>query len=373
MIDSITIILQDDQYKLEEKNKLYGKKEIGGKGYGVSSQNCGEYLKLQHKKRRYFPSITLSNKKAGLGEIKESLEIQISLPKAIYGTNLAEIDDAQLDKIYRLLKGYLEEVGITTTIDEIKKAIIRRADFSKVIALPSYLGQANQVIHILSRFNYKQQSDFTLKEFYDGCEGIAMKFWNNTQGYCIYDKFSEIINNGYTENEKKIIASVKQNQTLRCAIKFELSLQRKTSLEAVVWRRLKNGKKKDFTLEEILNKDLAKGILLDSFNKVFDDVSTGLVSLSEMGENELLTYLDRSKITQCQQDKLFRWVRMATIFGVKGTWEKIKTNYNGGSVNRLKKEVSLILTELGEIDSKLPNLIAFLREQHEKFEIIKTD
>jgi hypothetical protein len=214
------------------------------------------------------------------------------------------------------------------------------------------------------------KSEFKLREFNDGSEGVAMKFWNSTQGYCIYDKFGEIISNGFTENEKKIVETIRQYPAKRSAIKFELSLQRKDSFEALVWRRLNNGKKKNFTLEEILNRDLAKSILLNSFNNVFDGASTGLIALSEMGENELLAYLDGLNIGQDKKQKLFYWVRMATIFGVKGTWEKIGFDYKGGSVQRVKNEIGLIFTELGEINKNIPNLITFLREEHERFDII---
>ena len=371
MIDSVVLALPSGQYKLEAENKFYTKKSTGGKGYTVNSLSCGEYLKKQKGKGRYFPLITLPQRKSGLSEATESLEIQISLPKAVYGTNLFDIDETHLDKIYSLLVAYLGEAGVITGIDDVKKAIVRRADFSKVIILPVYLGRANQVVYSLSRFNYKQQSDITRKEYYDGSDGIAVKFWNSTQGYCIYDKFGELISNGYTEAEKLFIEAVKKNPAKRSAIKFELALQRKDSLEALIWRRLASGKKKNFTLEEILNRDLARGILLDNFNKVFDGVSTGLVTLSEMGENELLAYLDGSNISQSKQDKLFRWVRIATIFGLKGAWEQVGLKYRGGSIMKLKKDIALILAELGEIDRKLPNLIAFLREEHEKFNIIK--
>jgi len=43
----------------------------------------------------------------------------------------------------------------------------------------------------------------------------------------------------------------------------------------------------------------------------------------------------------------------------------------GGSVDTNKKEISLILIELGKISGNTPNLIDFLRSEHKKFEIIR--
>jgi hypothetical protein len=153
-------------------------------------------------------------------------------------------------------------------------------------------------------------------------------------------------------------------------LKFELSLHRKDSLEAVLRRRIKN-KKKDFTLEDILNTDLAKGILLDAFDEVFNNTFLGLISLSEMQDNELRAYLESSGLSIKKQESLYYWVRMATNFGVAGVWGHIRQNYNGGSIDRKRKEISLILAELGEIRGIMPNLVGFLRQELNRFEIIK--
>lgn len=371
MTDSVVLELLDGQYQLMAKNKFYSKNSSGGKGYSVYSRTCWEYLTLQKKKGRYFPFIKLPQKKSGKSETKESLEIQVSLPKLVYGTNLFEIDEANIETINNILLSNLKEVGVEIDIEKMRGAVVRRADFSKVIKLPAYLGRANQAIYTLSKFNYKPRSAFDLKEFNDGSEGVSIKFWNATQGYAIYDKFGEIISHGFTPVEKQTAEEVRKNSALRCAIKFELSLERKDSFEAVVRRRLKGDKKKNFTLAEILNRDLAKAVLLDAFDKVFNDVSLGLITLSEMGENELLAYLDNKNINQQKRERLHHWVRMAAIFGIKGAWERLETVYKGGSIQRTKNEVALALSELGEITGKLPSLVAFLRQEHEKFEIIK--
>ncbi len=371
MIDSVVLELLSGQYRLTADNKFYSKNSSGGKGYSVYSRSCWEYLKMQKKKGRYFPLIKLPQKTSGLGKTEESLEMQVSLPKRVHRTNLFEVDEGNIEEIHSLLLSDLKEVGVMTDIEKMRGAFVRRADFSKVIKLPPCLGRANQAIHTLSKFNYKPRSDFDLKEFYDGSEGVAMKFWNSTQGYAIYDKFGEIISHGFTKIEKDTAEAVKEKPSLRCAIKFELSLERKKSFEAVVRRRLKSDKKENFTLAEILNRDLAKAVLLDTFDKVFNNVSLGLITLSEMGENELLAYLDGQNISQQKRERLHHWVRMTAIFGIKGAWERLEAVYRGGSIQRTKKEVALARYELGEIQEKLPNLVAFLRQEHEKFEIIK--
>jgi hypothetical protein len=162
-----------------------------------------------------------------------------------------------------------------------------------------------------------------------------------------------------------------QGKLKRNALRFELSLQRKDSFEAVVNRRVKTGKKKDFYLEEILDEDMARAILSDAFEKVFSKVAVGLISLSQMEDNRLWAYLDNSGLSQNKQEKLYYWARMATKSGIAGTWEQMSLKLKGGSVGQRKKEVALALQELGAISGNVPNLVDFLRVEHEKFETIK--
>ena len=124
-------------------------------------------------------------------------------------------------------------------------------------------------------------------------------------------------------------------------------------------------------MHDVLKRELAQELLLDAFDKVFNNVAVGLISLGEMQENELLAYLEISGMSQKLQEHLHYWVRMATRNGIAGTWEQLKAKYKGGSVGRHKKDIALALAELKQISGNTPNLIAFLRAEHQKFEIIK--
>lgn len=370
MIDSFTLKLNKDQFSISENNKLDGRRSRGGKGYTSNSAYLEKYRNDLKKKGIYCPVITWAKKTTSKQEVYEGLEIQVSAQKLINGSNLFDTAPDDIDKIFNKLISVLADVGITTTERDLRTAIIRQVDFSKVIKLPDYLGRADEVVFRLSRFNYKKRAEFDHIQYHCDSEGSFMRFSNTTRHYTIYDKLGEILDKGYTKTEKNIIQWLKDGKLKRNAIKFELSLHRKDSLEAVLRRRLE-GKKKDFTLEDILNIDLARGILLDAFEEVFNNTFLGLVSLSQMRDNELRAYLEDSGLSIKKQESLYFYARMATNFGVRGTWNYIKEKHKGGSVERKRKAVSLILTELGEIRGSMPNLIGFLRQELEKFEIIK--
>ena len=370
MIDSIVLLLRENTFKLRENNQFDATKSHRTRGYTAISAYCETYTKKQKTNGRYFPQIQIPKKKEGNSEFRAGLEIQVSLQKLLHGTNLFEVDETDIESINEKLVGCLNEIGVMATKESVRVAVAKRIDFAKVIKTLDYLGTAREIIHILSRFNYKPQSRFRYREILDGNNGAVMKFINNTQGYAIYDKFGEILSEGYTTREKQIIQHLNAGKLRRNALKFELSLQRKDSLEAVLRRKIPD-KKKDFHLHEVLKRELAQELLLDAFDKVFNNVAVGLISLGEMQENELLAYLEISGMSQKLQEHLHYWVRMATRNGIAGTWEQLKAKYKGGSVGRHKKDIALALAELKQISGNTPNLIAFLRSEHQKFEIIK--
>ena len=92
MIDSIVCVLYDEQFKLRKNNKLDGKKNQQGQGFNINSKYCNKYIKILKKQGIYCPSITKATKFNLTSGTREVLEIQVSLPKLIYGSSLFEID-----------------------------------------------------------------------------------------------------------------------------------------------------------------------------------------------------------------------------------------------------------------------------------------
>jgi len=372
MIDSVVFTLNSDQFELRPDNKLDGRKNQQGRGFSINSEYCDEYIKNLKKQEIYCPSITKAIKFNSINGTREVLEIQVSLPKLVYGSSLFEIDSEDLDKIYDALLFRLNDLGITVAKEELKKGVVKRADFSKIIKLPEYLGTADKVVEDISKFDYKPSSDYNFHKYNDGNGGRCVKFWNSTQGYVIYDIIGNILSNGFTKTELTIIKGYTEGKVKKTALRFELSLETKGSFDAFIRRRIKGTEKtKDFYLEEILKEDLARDILLDVFDKVFSNLAIGLITLSEMKDNRLRAYLDSSGLSIRKQEKLYFWTSLTTSFGYNGFCEQVKLKHKGGSVDRCKKEVALILVELGEMNGSLPNLVKFLRNELEKFEIIK--
>jgi len=371
MIDSVLIQPNSEQFTIRDVKRFDASSAHGSTGYRVGTLYSSTYQKNWKKRGVYCPLFTLASRRGGNKEPVKTLDIQFSLPKIIYGTNAYEVDTYEMDRIIKNLLFFANGLGINITASELERSVVRRIDFSKIIALPPYLGMADKTVIGLSRFDYKPESGFQYQGYESGRNGAKVKFHNSTQGFVLYDKIGEVINNGYTKQENYLIEKFNKDQVKRNLIKLELSLQRKDSMEALL-RNYICGKKKDFNLREIISeKQAVKKILISAFDKVYSSTHMGLITLSEMEENRLLDHLYSSNLSHHQIEKLFFWVRMATNFGIGGTWGRLKESYSGGNVSINKNKISEALTELGPMQGNTPNLLEFMRNELEKFEIIK--
>jgi len=372
MIDSVILVIKDGQFTFV-KNKFFDAQSVKNinRAVEVTTLFSNAYKRIK-KDGRYFPIISPKKTvihKGGGTELSYNIEVQASLPKLLYGTNLYEITPADLDDIYNKLQEVLKKVGVDVTIENLKKTVLRRVDFSKSIRLNGMYGSANQAIKELSRIGYKQRTEMRLRDYLDYSKGCALKFQNNTQGYCIYDKFGEVVANGYTDIEKEWVEWMKENHQVRNLIRFEFSLQRKQSLDAFLKRRIV-GKKKDFTLKDIMDVELSKRILLEIFDDTFDDGFACVVSLADMRENEIERILIEKNLSLDKHAKLSYLVNKAVKIGVQPTLQELKERYSDSTFLRYKKDILEIVDLLENIKGESPYLIQYLREKHEQFELL---
>lgn len=226
-------------------------------------------------------------------------------------------------------------------------------------------------MHILKQFDYKQSSHF---RFRDDCmrpDGASIKFWNKSQGYVIYDKCGEIIANQKTKEEQKL-AQYFENGKIRVEIiRFELSLERKQNMDAVL-RRLFDNKQKNFLFEEIITRpDIAKRALLETFDKVFRDTYAIMLTLAQKQDNQLEQLIQQKNLSFQKEILLRHIVNKCTKIGLNATLEEMKSRFPSSSYGRHRREVVNIMRELAGIGGEIMPLVQFFRQEHEKFELKK--
>ena len=122
MIDTVVLQLNNDQFNLRNDNKFDGAITQRQKGFVANTQYCKEYAEKQKDEENYFPKITLSKRKS-----KNVLEIQVSLPKLVYGTNLFEIDNRNKNDIHKSILNSLNEMGVDVSANDLKRVCTNSA------------------------------------------------------------------------------------------------------------------------------------------------------------------------------------------------------------------------------------------------------
>ncbi|MFA7170028.1 MAG: hypothetical protein WC178_04210 [Candidatus Paceibacterota bacterium] len=373
MIDSIVWRLENNQFVVSDEVAFDGESSMGIRGkFHTASSFVKTYAEGKKKKGVYFPYIEIKKDKRG-GKII-ALEIQVSLPRLDFGSSLFEVDESRLESIYTKTIKCLREVDIIVLREELEKATIKKADFCKNITLPSYFGTAQQVIRKLGEFDYKQSSSFKLwenRERMHNREGIKINFYNTSQGYTIYDKILEIQNKGYTTVEKKMKETIEAGEMKNNVIRFELSFYKQATLESSVGKYMKIGNR-HLTLRDILSNDMAKNILLEAFDKVYQPNFIFTLALAEMKENELEDFLASKNLSVWDQAFIQFWVNKAIKIGIQQALEELKRKTSSSSYDRDKRKIKSILEEFNKnepIIGYIPSITGYLREEHKKFVI----
>jgi hypothetical protein len=377
MYDSVSFHLEENQFELRNEQFFDGKntKQISGR-YDTDSLFVSGVRAYMKKNKKYYPSINLTNRsignyRTGRHTVKR-LEIQTSFQKTRYETSKYELSPDDFPFVIDRTIEYLKMAGVSTDVKNLKKGVLSSIAFSKSIQLPFFIGTAEQVIKKVAPINYKPRSKFRFRDYDDGWEGLYIKFHNPIRGFGAYCKYGEILNNGYTLVEEEIKRQVLEGKQPRDIIRFELTLEKKPSLEAVL-RRFMPTKKKDFTLEDIFaNYDISQKLLLEEFDEVYSPINTGILSLAEMEENRLRYILD-SKISDLKDRALMAYlVNIAINFGENHLWKQLKREVGSNiTYERTKRKVEKIIKELGISSEPACSLAEFLRSEIVKFEPIK--
>ena len=380
MYDSITLYLYEGtHFELKSDSFFDGwnSKSIVGR-YDIKTCFVNSYRKGKKDGKRYYPIIELvelnmGSIKTGKRKVKR-IEIQTSLPKSIFGTSKYEIGFDDYGAIVRKLLDNLIAIGVITDAQKIKNAIIAGLAIPKSIIIPSYFGEAGQVVRRLSVFNHKPRSKFRFRQYEEGSKGVSFNFNNNIRGDCGYCKYSEILENGYTFEEEEIKKAVLSGEQRRDIFRFELSFFKKTTLEAVLRRYIPN-KKKDFTLNDIFtNGNISQKILLEDFDNIFSSINTLLVGLAEMKDNQLDYLLKCRDLNFDERAEMYYMVNITIKYGINHLWKRLKAEVSYSKFYRLREtankavEISKKLSEFGE---PTKNLVEFLRGEIADFKIIR--
>ncbi len=353
MIDSVTLrirpfILYSDEYFTKAQHQEL-KGEFGV--FGLCTTRYTTYAKRCADEGRYFPQVHIVERKrrwrSNWCVIPSSrhLAVQVSLPKLVFGTNIFDFDERLLPIAAQKLSEILTEIKVGVTPEEVLNATVARVDYSKIIQISPSFGTTGRLLRALAPYDMKQSSDFNRRDYHDGKDGFYIKFYNSSQGLVLYDKFDEIVANGKTKLEQEIARQYKAGKWTKGALRIELSLQKKQTVDSAM-RQFSDTRKKDYTLQDVARTDIAKACILRAFESVYIKGFNPLVRLGGLKDTELVRVIEEHAADFRDQAVLYYLAHRVRDYGLKATVEGLKRQASPATVGRYKRAVEAVMGSL---------------------------
>jgi len=174
--------------------------------------------------------------------------------------------------------------------------------------------------------------------------GHYVKFYNSSQSLVIYDKLDEISCNGTTNLEASISEQYKKGKFKKGALRIELSIQKKQTVDSVLSRFIE-GKKKDFTLREAYSTSISKTLIREAFEKVYVGGFGGLMRLSRLKDEELYRRVKNEIKNVRQRGVVYMLAHRVRAVGLKESIEELRSDVSEATLNRYKKQVDSLLKD----------------------------
>lgn len=373
MIDSVLLSISDFILYSDEFFTKARFQELKGK-HGVFARHSSRFT--NHAQRckaegRYFPQVHLTateRRWAGRFAVQPSsrrLVVQVSLPKLLYGTSIFDLDERMLPLAATRLSEALREIKVGVTPEMVLNAIVQRVDYSKILKISPTFGSTARILRELAPYDMKQSSDFNRSHYHDGKDGFYLKFFNSSRGFVIYDKFDEILTNGKTKLEQEIARQYVAGKWRSGALRIELSLQKKQTVDAAL-RRFLPAHKKGYMLRDAANTAIAKALLAETFEQVYIKNFNRLVRLTGIKDAELLALVGAKVRGFKERAALYYLVHRVRSVGLRSAVEELKKEASPATVGRYKASVERVLADTGAKKDSV-EVVDYLRRKLEAF------
>lgn len=157
---------------------------------GVSNAIRGVYTLVQNPTKselqtgNYKPRLTLTNRFR-----EETLAIELSLPKLMFGNNFDELTDNDFNSIIEMMRLKLKEMGVLVFSAVLSNSLVSSVHYSKNIPLTDG-STPSQYIKRISEANIKAFLDINHTDFRNG--GHGFKWHCNSYEVTFYDKLKDL-------------------------------------------------------------------------------------------------------------------------------------------------------------------------------------
>lgn len=288
------------------------------KGYNGPIQAHLNTSKSDKKFGVYHPSFTYHQNPTGSPFAKYVLNVQLSLPKMVFGNNFVELADTDFDGVVTAIKQELERIGLDISTEEIENSEAVKIDFSKNIVFNDYTSTST-VIKSISTADISKVYDVELIKYKNG--GQAFHIHTNCEDIVIYDKVEDLKQAKISDKRSieddnhiqlKILDKLKDKQGLS-VIRFEVRLNGKRKIRASLDDA--GVEYENLSLRTLFKTDTAQKVLLNAWNKLVATVPK--VPLSD--EDPLALFDDITKNTSITKQQAEAKLGALWLLSVKDT------------------------------------------------------
>jgi len=298
MIDTIILTIPNGPMKIWDK-KDYWDPSIKGLTDNPSAHYGArlftKYVCNIPKSKGYYPRLTITSRWNFRTKRHETpLKIEFSAPKILFGNNVDELCDTDLDDFVDTLQTRLKEMGVMLLKNEIENAKITVVHFSKNIPLSGHY-TPSQVIKVLQKLETTRQLQLNSKRFQN--LGHAIYFDCSSYQIVVYDKIKDLkqtqrhsVDKDKVENQLSLFEELTDNKTE--IVRLEVRLVKKQKLNSLL---KKLGYSPDPTLKEVFSEAMSKAVLNHFWEQIASDKNRFL--LISQKEDPLTQIINSQKET----------------------------------------------------------------------------
>lgn len=289
MVDTVKLYLGADEFTLLEHTELRNFTVKGGVSRMIRNPSRNEL-----RAGLYLPSLTLIRRPTNAG-VKESLSVEFSAPKLVFGNNFDELTDLDFDSVIDKLEASLQYMGIVVTKENLATAKVVNWHPSKNIMLDNPLG-CQVVINTLRKADYTRVYSIQKTNFQDG---EVLHFQCNSKDIVFYDKLADLHRAKTSDKKSREVDNQLQVSVLDdIGVVNELSVLRYevriNSMRAMQYN-FKDIPKDDLIFSRLFNSSLSREVLLkhwEVFSSQLDYLSLDVNMPLELLQNYLVENKD---------------------------------------------------------------------------------
>ena len=184
MIDTITLRLTKGMYVLFARAKFV----LSTSRKGISKLVLNP-TKAERVQGIYYPYLTLNNRVNKFGWSEESLTIQVSLPKLMFGNNFDELSDNDWTEVLKRIKDSLRRMDVGVFESQLVNAQVIGVHYGKNVVLRDGT-TPKMIIDKIAQGDYSRRVDVETTKYRNN--GLGWKLHTNRWELAFYDKKADL-------------------------------------------------------------------------------------------------------------------------------------------------------------------------------------